>query len=359
MTYEAIEKSWAKGDAKPVYVFHGEEDFLRTELLHELPAMFLPDEGTRSFNYDLLYGSEVSLKDVISIAQGYPVMADRRVVIVRDAEKIVKVKAATKSGGSSKKAKESQEDPLLAYLKNPNLETILIFDMQKMGPRNQSPFKELSTKAECVEFLVMKDAAVVQWVRKRATVLGRSLSESAARLMVAHLGTSLRVHANELDKLVTFTDVEDKVKVSVEITEKDVERVVGVSREFNIFELQKAIGSCNKALAIKIAFGMLSSGSEQRQFLFAMLAKYIEQLIVAREMQARGDSEQSIADALELRGGAAFFVKEYIQTARRYTKERLDNAMRSIVKSELQTRRIAVDDSLLIEKLVLDLVPSQ
>jgi DNA polymerase-3 subunit delta len=144
MTYEDIEKAWSKGQAEPVYVFFGEEDFLRSELVHVLVDQFLPDEGTRSFNYDLLYGGDVQLRDVLSMAQSYPVMADRRVVIVREAEKLLKTKVAgTKSSG---KNKQMQEDPLIAYLKNPNKETILLFDMLKMGPRNQSPFKELAAK---------------------------------------------------------------------------------------------------------------------------------------------------------------------------------------------------------------------
>jgi DNA polymerase-3 subunit delta len=350
MTYEDIEKAWSKGQAEPVYVFFGEEDFLRSELVHVLVDQFLPDEGTRSFNYDLLYGGDVQLRDVLSMAQSYPVMADRRVVIVREAEKLLKTKVAgTKSSG---KNKQMQEDPLIAYLKNPNKETILLFDMLKMGPRNQSPFKELAAKAVNVEFAPMKEAAVSQWIRARAKKLGSNVSESAARLMIAHLGTSLRVHANELEKLQSFTSG------SKEITESDVENVVGVSREFNVFELQKAIGAGQKSAAVRIALGILSAGGDQKQFLFVMLARYVEQLIVARELTARGEGERAIADALELRGGAAFFVKDYISAAKRYSRERLDKAMRSIIETEQRTRRVKLDDALVVESLILDLMPA-
>jgi len=348
MNYEDIEKSWRKGEAKPVYVFFGEEDFLRSELIHNLPGYFLPDEGTRSFNYDLLYGSDVQIRDVIGMAQSYPVMAEKRVVIVRDAEKVLKVKAA----GSSKKGKGAQEDPLPAYLKNPNKDTILLFDMQKMGPRNQQPFKDLAALAENVEFAIMKEPAAAQWIRARAKSLGANLTDSAARLMVAHLGTSLRIHANELEKLITFTTG------AKEISDRDVERVVGVSREFNIFELQNAIGAGQKSNAVRIALGMLASGGDQKQFLFVMLSRYMEQLIVAREMAARGEQDRAIAEALELRGGAAFFVKDYITVAKRYTRERLDRAVKSILTLEERTRRIKMDDALILETLVLDLMPS-
>src|SRR4051812_39001798 len=94
MVFDDVEKAWKLGKAAPIYVFHGEEEFLRSELIHLAPEIFLPEEGTRAFNFDLLYGSDTTLKDVIGIAQGFPMMADRRLVIVRDAEKILRTRSA-------------------------------------------------------------------------------------------------------------------------------------------------------------------------------------------------------------------------------------------------------------------------
>jgi DNA polymerase-3 subunit delta len=352
MGFDEVEKDWKNGKSKPIYVFFGEEEFLRSELTHAAPDIFLPEEGTRAFNYDLLYGSETSLRDVVSMASGYPVMADRRLIIVRDAEKILKTKAASSAPAKRKsKSDKSLEDPLIGYLKNPSPETTLIFDMLKMGPRNQSPFKELAEYATLVEFPAMKEAAVISWLVARTKKMGKTLSESSARLMVAHLGTSLRIHSNELEKLVTFTGG------SKQITEEDVERVVGVSREFNIFELQKAIGSGARKTAIDIALQIIGHDKDQRQYLLVMLARYMEQLMIANEMMAKRESEKAIAEALELRGGAAYFVKDYMSSARRYTRARLDNAMQAFVRAEIATRKSKVDDALLFETLLIDLVP--
>lgn len=335
---------WKAGTPAPVYVFCGEEEFLRSELLHFAPEVFLPEEGTRSFNYDLLYGPETALSDVISIAQGYPMMADRRVVIVREAERILRSKAESKRKGKS-------EDPLLHYLQRPNKETVLIFDMEKMGPKNQSPYKELAQSAEIVEFTAMKEPAVAEWLKRRAKKLGKQMSDSVARLLLAHLGTDLRTHANELEKLITFTAGTNT------ITEQDVEQVVGISRAHNVFELTKAIGAGQRTRAIEIALRMIAADKDQRQYLFVMIARYMEQLLVAREMIARGEQERAIAEALELRGGAAFFVKEFIDAAKRYSKDRLDHALQAIVKIEAETRRVQIDDTLLFERLLIEVSP--
>jgi DNA polymerase-3 subunit delta len=345
--HDRMLSAWHSGKSPAVLVFHGEEEFLRSELLHEAPALLVPDEATRSFNFDLLYGPETSIDQVITLARSYPMMAERRVVIVREADRILRAKPA---GTKSKKA--STGDLLQEYLDHPNPDCVLIFDLEKFGARNQSPFKELAAKADVIEFFILKESEVVEWVRERAKAMGKKLPADAARLMVAHLGTALHAHANELDKLVTYTA--DKS----EITTKDVEQVVGVSHEHNVFELTKAIGAGNKAQTITIAMHLLDAGKDQRQFLFVMLSRFIEQLMVAREMSARGDAERAIAEALELRGGAAYFVKEIVQQARRYTRERLDHALAAIVRSEASTRRAGQsNDELLMEQLILSLMP--
>ena len=338
-------KQWKSGKPQPVWVLHGEEEFLRGELLRAAPELFVPDESTRSFNCDILYGAETTMDQVINMARSYPMMAERRLIVVRDAEKILRAKAA----GASKGKKKAAEDPLPAYLAQPNPDAVLIFDLEKFGARNQSPFKELSEKATVVEFPVMKESDVIEWDRARAKTIGYTLAVDAARLLVGYLGTALRLHANEIEKLATFAGERKDISV------KDVETVVGASRENNVFELTKAIGAGNKPLATEILLRILSQGKDQRQFLFVMLNRFIEQLIIARELA--GSGEKAVAEALELRGGAAYFAKEIIQQARRYTRERLDAALRTLVEAEAQTRGRHVNDELLMERVLLGIMP--
>jgi DNA polymerase-3 subunit delta len=350
MTNDAIEKSWKSGKPMPVYVFHGEEEFLRNELIHQAADLLVPDESTRSFNFDLLYGADTSVAQIISVAQGYPMMAERRVVIVREAEKVLRTKPA--GATTSRKKKSADQDPLLAYLERPNPDCVLIFDTQKLGPKNQSPFRELVAKAEVIEFPMLKDGEVSNWVRTRAKHLGRILSEGAARLLVGHLGTSLRSHANELEKLITYTSGR------TEITEQDVEQVVGASRDHNVFELTKAIGQGNKKLALTIALRMLAADKDQIHVLFVMISRYLEQLTIAHELSAKGQGERDIADALELKGGAVYFVKDTIAAAKKYSAQRLDQAMRSLLAAEESTRRTGANSSLIVEKMILGVLPA-
>jgi DNA polymerase III subunit delta len=348
-------KKWKSGSTTPVWVLHGEEEFLRSELLAQAPDLMVPDESTRSFNCDVLYGAETSMEQVITMARSYPMMAERRLVVVREADRILRAKPAT--AGTSKGRKKQNDDPLLHYLLQPNPGCVLIFDLDKFGARNQSPFRELNDKAQVVEFPIMKEGEAVEWIRARAKSLGTSLTSDAARLMTAYLGVTLRTLANELEKLVIYCGVQDRSSEKKEISVKDVEQVVGASRENNVFELTKAIGAGNKPLATEIALKMLDQGKDQRQFLFVMLNRFIEQLTIARELSAKGEHERAIAEALELRGGAAYFAKEIIQQARRYSREKLDMALRALVEAEAQTRGKHTNDELLMETLLLGIMP--
>ncbi len=349
---ENILKAWRTGKVAPVYVFYGEEEFLRSELLHLAAQTLVPDEATRSFNFDQLYGSDTTLPDVVTMASGYPMMAERRVVIVREAEKLLRAKPAGQPAARSKKKANGTVDPLLSYLEHPNQDCVLIFDMEKFGAKNQSPFKELAAKAEVVEFAVLKDAEATEWVRSRATMHKKKIGAEAARLMVAQLGIGLGTLASELDKLATYAGERD------EITSKDVEAMTGASRERSVFELTKAIGTANREQAATILLRILRTGKDQRTFVLIMLARYFEQLTLARELAAERKSEQAIAEALGLYGGAAYFVKDTIAAARRYSRERLDAATSAIVQAEEMSRRGHTNDELLMEMLLMKLMPS-
>ena len=348
--YDDILKQWQSGKFKPVLVLSGEEDFLRSELIHAAPPIIVPDESVRSFNCDILYGPETTMDQVITLARSYPMMAEKRLVIVREAERILRAKPA--GATKSKKKSSGSDDPLLNYLDKPNPDTLLIFDLEKLGAKNQSPFKEIAEKAQVVEFSEMKEGEAASWAAQRAKSMGRTLASNAARKLVEYLGVSLRAISNELEKLAIY------VGEKKEISEKDVEQLTGASRERSVFELTKAIGAGNKPVAVSLALGMLDEASDQKQFMFVMLARFVEQMTIARELAAAGQNERTIADALELRGGAAYFAKEIMAQARRYTRSRLDAALQAILETEYQTRQKNSNTELLMEMLIVQLMPA-
>ncbi len=347
MTIQQLEKSLKAGKPDAIYLFYGEEEFLRAEMLERTLDTVISDFSLRSFNYDQLSGYDHKINDVINCAKNYPVMAEMRVVICREAEKIFAVRKGEKVGPKD----EGKFDVLYHYLEDPNRSTLLIFDLDKPGNKTHYPWKALFAKATSVEFPPLKEPAAMEWIIERAKKSGRTLDPDAAHSLVAHLGTDLRTLASELEKLLAYVGDSASIKAA------DVEATVGVSPTHNIFELQKAIGSGNKGRAVEIALHMLKADKSARYPMFAFLSKYLEQLAIARDMSGRRESEQAIAQAMGLYGGGAYFVKDYISAARKYSSEKLDDALRSLVRAEFDTRRVKIDDSLLVERLIAEITP--
>ena len=341
MTSIQIEQAWKSGRADAVYFFYGEEEFLRDELIRKAADLLLPDVALRSFNLDEFDGAESKLHQVFSAAKAYPVMTDARLVICRNTEKFFTAR--------SEERKKEENEMVSAYLEDPNRSTILIFDTSKPGAKNTYPWKSLHAAATAVEFGPLKEGPASEWICDRAERYGKHLETRAAQILVTLLGSDLRMLSSELEKLISYVGSVDAITV------KDVEATIGVSPTYNIFELTKAVGAGNKAKASEIVLKMVEADKGERFMIFMMLGRYFEQLTIAKELAGK-QSDQAIAKALDLYGGGAYFVKDYISAAKRYTRAQLDSATKTLVSAEHQTRRARVDDVLLVQKLIAEVV---
>jgi len=342
MTHVALRADWRKGKSLPVYLFYGEEEFLRREALDLAVETFVPDVATRSFNYDIFYGGETKVSEVLGCCASFPVMAERRLVVVRDADKLFK--------GRSKE--EKTDDPFRAYLAKPNFDTVLILETAKPGAKNTHPWKDLFAKAETVEFTLLSDGATAKWLVDRAVHYGKTLDDEAAVLLVAYTGTDLTGLAGELEKLAAFVgDGRER------ITSDDVKEIVGKSKSYNVFEFTKAIGSGNREQATTIALRLFADDSRAWYQTIPMVARYFEQLSVAREMLDTRSDQKAIAEALGLYGGAAYFANEYMNAARRYTPQKLDAAHKAILRIERESRISRPDERLLIQIMLSEIMP--
>ena len=135
MTIAQLEKSWKAGKPDAMYLFYGEEEFLRADMLQRAIDSFIPDPSLHSFNYDQLSGNDHKIAEVIQCAKNYPVMTEIRVVICREAEKIFK----TRTGEKVTPKDESRFDVLYEYLDDPNRNTLLSPGVPKKLQTSMSP----------------------------------------------------------------------------------------------------------------------------------------------------------------------------------------------------------------------------
>ena len=236
-----------KKEFAPVYFFFGDEDFLIDEIVDAVVAEGV-DPATKGFNLDIIHGSEVNGKDIVSIASSFPMMAERRVVIVKDFDRV------------------SNKELVEPYLEHPSPSTSLILIASKPDARKK-PYPLLKKNSVGGEFSRLYDNEIPGWIQRRVAQLRRTMTPEAAELLQAYVGNSLREISNQIDKLLIAVGSKPAIEV------EDVEAVVGISKEFTVFELTKMVGEKNISRSIEIVERMLDSG-ESPQLIIVMLTRH-------------------------------------------------------------------------------------
>ncbi|MCT4623721.1 MAG: DNA polymerase III subunit delta, partial [Schleiferiaceae bacterium] len=219
MTYEAILSELKQKKYRPVYFLAGEEPYYIDKIVDFIEHQIL-DESEKGFNQSVLYGKETDMQTVISEAKRYPMMAPYQVVIVKEAQHLKITEA------------------LMSYGQNPQPTTILVFAYKgKKVDKRGKVGKFVASKLAYMETKKMYDDKVPSFVESQVREAGFSVSPKAAVLLAENVGNDLsRIH-NEVEKLKLV--LEPGAAVNAHVIEKNI----GISKDYNNFELQKAIGN--------------------------------------------------------------------------------------------------------------------
>ena len=230
---------------KSIYIFCGEEEFF-LDRLQEAVEKLVPDEH-KDFNFDLLYGRESSPEKVLSIIRSYPMMAEQRVVIVRDflSLNITSYQISGSGGGL---------EVLLPYLEQPNPTTLLVlFDTKKpAGNTKLGKACKNSKHVSVYQFDEVPDYRlpdwIIEWVKHHHD---KKIEPAAAQMLAQYVGSNLQLLSTEIDKVCTFVDIFDTVQ------ESHIKKIIGVYREYSVFELKDALISRDLEGSLFIAEQML------------------------------------------------------------------------------------------------------
>ncbi|HTP79588.1 MAG TPA: DNA polymerase III subunit delta [Bacteroidota bacterium] len=314
----------------PVYLFYGEEDFLIQEAVETIVRTTL-DDGTKGFNLDIVYGSQVDAQEVVAHANSFPMMSAKRVVVVREFEKLVTTDAA--------------KECVTSYIQRP-LESTLLILVADAPDFRRKPFNELRKKAEVVFCPSLYDNQVPGWISNRIQERGKTADLDACRLLHAYVGTSLRSLQNEIDKLFIF--VGDRPQISPD----DVTAVVGATKGFTIFDLQNAIGRKDSKEATVVLERMMELG-ESPQMMIVMLTRFFLHLYKLSELRQRGATENEMAGELRI---SPYFVKSYLDFSTRFTVGQIEHSLSALAATDANLKSSSVDPLLALEVLLHALV---
>lgn len=326
-TYNDIASALRQGNFKPLYFFYGDERFLTDELQDVLLANALaPHE--RDFNLDILYGPDTDAQHVLALCASYPVMSERRVVIVRDFEKLK----------DNRLFKE--------YAQHPNPAAVVVLVCGSKPDRSRHPYRALREHAVAMESKPLYSNQMPGWIKERAAKQGYNMTPEAIHMLADYAGTDLGTVVREMEKLETYAAGRET------ITADDIVRAGGHSRGFNVFELQKAIGEQRSRDAFHIVERMLQRASNVRGealMIIAVLNAYFTKLWKLSACE----SSMSNKEMARHIGVSPFFVKEYLTSLRRYKAPAIRNTFPVLLAADYELKGGAVRSERLVMTLML------
>jgi len=313
------------GTYKPVYFLQGEEPFY-IDRISDYIAQHALTEDEKSFNQTVLYGLDTDVGTIVSEAKRFPMMAQRQVVIIKEAQRI---RNLIPSG-------EDAKSELIAYLENPQPSTVLVFchKYKKIDARKKLG-KALKTAVEKNGVFYtsekVKDWTLATWIGDHVKTLGYHIDPRTATILAEYLGNDLAKIDNELGKL--FIDLEKGGNITLDL----VERHIGISKDFNVFELQNAMlnGDVNKANRIIIHFSK-NLKDHPIMMLTATMYGFFFKIILLQYLQKRGRANEA---AKELRVNP-YFIKDYQLGARTFSEKKLRSIIGYLHDADLKSKGI-------------------
>jgi len=314
MSVDKILSDWKRKNFRPVYWLEGEEDYYIDKIMHEAEHNLL-SESEAGFNLTIFYGREANWADVVNACMRYPMFSDRQVVLLKEAQQMKDI------------------DKLENYIANPLPSTILVVGHKEKKLDGRSKLaKLLKDKAELVQTKKLYENQLPGWAEKLVQSKGFSIDQKACLLLVDHIGNDLSRIEKEIDKLLI------NLGGRTTITEDDIERYIGVSKEFNVFELQDAIARRDMPKALRIVqYFEHNPKAGPIQMVLPALYNFFSRVFMV--FGVRGSDEKLIASTI---GASPFFVKDYIQCSQRYGYEGIERVL--LLLHEYNLRSVGIND---------------
>jgi len=284
---------------KPIYLLHGDEPYFIDQVSNYVEHHLLPD-AEKGFNQTVLYGKDTDVMTVLNASKRYPMMADYQVVLVKEAQDM--------KWGTESDDKKSI-NPLLSYLENPLPSTILVF-CYKYGKfdKRKKTYKAIEKSGLVFESAALYDSKIPAWVEGYLTEKGYKVNQQASLMLAEYLGNDLSKIANELDKLML------NVAAGQEITLKHIHDNIGISKEYNVFELQAALGK-KDALKVNQIINYFEANPKANPIVLVLgnLNNFFSKVLIYHYVKDK--SPQNLARELSV---SPYFLKDYEQAARSY-----------------------------------------
>lgn len=299
-TYEQIISDLKKKIYHPIYFLMGEEGYFIDEITNFIEKNVL-DEAEKSFNQSTLYGRDTDLTNLLNLCRKFPMGANYNVILLKEAQALKGIEGSP----------SGVIDPFLLYAENPLKSTILVVNLrEKSLDKRKKLYKILDKNACLFESKKIYENKVGSWISQYLKNKGYTIDLKACELMASYLGNDLSKVSNEIEKLLLTQAKGSTIGV------REIEDKIGISKDFNVFELQNAIGERNFVQAMTIVTYLAQNPKTKSIIpLIALLYSYFSKILLVH--YAEDKSQNSLASTI---GIHPYFVKDYLLAAKNYPK---------------------------------------
>ena len=290
MSVEKIIAEWKRQNFKPIYWLEGEEEYF-IDMAVDFAEHHILNENEFSFNLSVFYGKDANWADVVNACRRYPMFAERQVVLLKEAQQMKDV------------------EKLISYIENPLSSTVFVisYKEKKLDARKRFA-KIVKEKGELISTKKMYDSKLPEWTQEMLQSKGFTITQKGLLLLVEHIGNDLTRIVNEVDKLSV------NLGTRKSISEEDIEKYTGVSKEYNVFELQTALAAKDLARSIQIIqYFEANPKAGPIQLILPSLYSFFSKVFMV--FSAGTNDEKTIAASI---GVNPFFMKDYMLAARMY-----------------------------------------
>lgn len=328
LSREDLRNQLKRGEIAPVYLFFGAEKYLRDLAARTVADIVLKDSALREFNETEFSLGETEFQHAMAAAEQLPMMSARRVVRIKDINKL----------------KEADEDALAKYVMRPAETSVVIFVADELDKRRRFA-KTLLDNCTSVEFSALSDMELLAWAKGKLKELNAQADEKAVRQIVGLVGDNVLKLTNEIEKLAVAA-LPDNI-----ITFEMVEQLVPNSKELSNFELTDHLLNKNRVRALQILKKILDDGAEPLMLL-GLIANNFHRLFLAKELMRSGVDRSEVARTLRLPYGKQ---EDFLATARRADAMKLSWILKRLSEADLAIKTSKATPRLQIEMLVTEL----
>ncbi|MCS7086610.1 MAG: DNA polymerase III subunit delta [Bacteroidia bacterium] len=335
--FQTLEREIRAGKFAASYCFYGEEPYLMDRLVEALTETAIP-AGLRDFNFEVVYGPDVTAREVTARARAYPTMAPRRVVVLKEAQRM----------------RKEEREKLNAYLENPSPATVFVMIFQQ----KQSPFnlqtktgKAIAQKVRFFESAMLYENEAARWVEARLRERRMQITPEALTIFVQSVGVGLYSLENEIQKIfLHFAGRENVV-----LDKETIYDFVSLDKDYNVFELMDRLGERDAPRAHRIVHRMMSNVKDHPPVaLTVQLFSFYRNLAMLK--QQRIEKEKDVAEALKIH---PFLARRYVNALKLYSLARIHQNLEYIAEADLALKGITptrMGEAAVVKTLVYNLL---